>query len=120
MPPSGYAPYYQHPMPPPAPPYAGQSGHYAPPPVHAHPDYNLGSQIGHSLSSFFDFRDERFVKGAVTGAALTFLLTNDSVQKNAVKSMVKIWHLFQGGIEEVKERFRDAEAEIQSEEQNKP
>lgn len=69
------------------------------------------------LNSFFNFRDERFLKGAVTGAALTFLLTNDSMQKNTIKSLVKFWTLFQGGIEEIKERFQDAEAEIKAEEQ---
>jgi len=67
------------------------------------------------FSSFFDFRDERFLKGALVGAAATFLLTNDSVQKNAINSIVKVWSLFQGGLEEVKERFRDAEAEIKTE-----
>jgi hypothetical protein len=77
------------------------------------PENNQAPHNG--LSSFFDFRDERFLKGALVGAAVTFLLTNDSVQKNAIQSVVKVWHLFQGGLEEVKERFRDADAEIKAE-----
>jgi translation initiation factor 2 alpha subunit (eIF-2alpha) len=39
------------------------------------------------------------------------------VQKNAIKSLVKLWSLFQGGVEEIKERFKDAEAEIKTEAQ---
>jgi hypothetical protein len=67
------------------------------------------------LGSFFNFRDERFIRGAITGAALTFLLTNEGLQKNTVKSLVKVWSTLQGGFEEMKERFQDAEAEVRSE-----
>ena len=85
---------------------------YAPPPAYAaYPAHNSG------FSSFFNFRDERFVKGAITGAALTFLLTNDTVQKNGIKTLVKVWSLFQSGFEEIKERFQDAEAEVKTETQ---
>ena len=76
------------------------------------PENNQPTNAG--LASFLNFRDERFLKGALVGAAVTFLLTNDSVQKNAIQSIVKVWDLFQGGFEEVKERFRDAEAEIKT------
>lgn len=114
-PPPHYAPpnYYQ--------PQANPAGYYANPhnPMHNHPNYGLYNQVSSGLSSFLDFKDERFIKGAIVGAAATFLLTNESIQKNAVKSVVKIWSLFQGGVEEMKERFRDAEAELKSEEQHK-
>lgn len=110
--------YYQAPQqyyaPPHAPYYQPQAN-----PMHNHPNYNLYNQVSSGLSGFLDFKDERFIKGAIVGAAATFLLTNDSMQKNAVKSVVKIWSLFQGGVEEMKERFRDAEAELKSEEQHK-
>ena len=90
--------------------YGPHPGYYAQPAYAPH-HHDSG------LASFFNFRDERFVKGAITGAALTFLLTNDSVQKNGIKSLVKLWSLFQSGMEEIKERFKDAEAEIKTEEQ---
>ena len=108
--PAYYGPPPQAPSYPPA-GYSARPGYhpgYAPPAAYAHDS---------GLSSFFNFRDERFIKGAITGAALTFLLTNDSVQKNAIKSVVKLWTLFQGGMEEIKERFKDAEAEIKTETQ---
>lgn len=82
-------------------------------------EYYNNQPADSGLSSFFNFRDERFLKGALVGAAATFLLTNDSVQKNAIQSIVKVWNLFQGGLEEVKERFRDAEAEIKVEDSHK-
>jgi hypothetical protein len=78
--------------------------------------YAANQPPNNGLSSFFNFRDERFLKGALVGAAATFLLTNGNVQKNAINSIVKVWSMFQGGLEEVKERFRDAEAEIKSKE----
>jgi len=58
----------------------------------------------------------RFLKGLLIGAAATYVITNDSVQKTAIKSAVRVWSFVQGGMEEIKERFRDAEAEIQASE----
>lgn len=53
-----------------------------------------------------------FVKGALIGAAAAYILSNEQVQQSAIKSAVKTWSLVQGGIEEMKERFLDAEAEL--------
>jgi hypothetical protein len=108
-------PYPGHAHPQPSPHHAGYAPNYGgvhPPGNHPH-----DHELLHGLSSFFNFRDEHFVKGAITGAAITFLLTNDSVQKNAIKSLVKFWSMLQGGVEEIKERFQDAEAEIKAEDQ---
>lgn len=65
-------------------------------------------------SSFFNFTSDRFLKGLLIGAAATYLITNESVQKATIKSVVKVWSMLQGGVEEIKERFHDAEAEIQA------
>jgi hypothetical protein len=54
----------------------------------------------------------RFVKGARVGALAAYLLTNEQVQQSAIKAAVKSWSMLQGGVEEMKERFRDAEAEL--------
>lgn len=61
------------------------------------------------------FGNPRFIKGALVGAAAAYLLSNESVQQNAIKAAVKAWSMLQGGIEEMKERFRDAEAELHAE-----
>jgi hypothetical protein len=63
---------------------------------------------------FFNFSNDRFLKGLLIGAAATYLLTNESVQRGAIKGAVKVWSMLQGGVEEIKERFHDAEAEIRA------
>ena len=55
-----------------------------------------------------------FLRGLLIGAAVTYLVTNESVQRTAIKGAVKAWSLVHGGMEELKERFRDAEAELHS------
>ncbi len=59
----------------------------------------------------------RFIKGALIGAAVAYLLTNEKVQHATIKTAVKAWSLVQGGVEEMKERFRDAEAELHAADQ---
>jgi hypothetical protein len=62
---------------------------------------------------------ERFVRGLLIGAAATYLLTNETVQRAAIKGAVKAWSTLQGGVEELKERFQDAEAELRLAEQER-
>lgn len=69
--------------------------------------------------SWFNFSNDRFLKGLLIGAAATYLLTNESVQHTAIKGVVKTWSLVQGAVEEIKERFHDAEAEIHAAESSK-
>ncbi|WPL18748.1 hypothetical protein Thiowin_03838 [Thiorhodovibrio winogradskyi] len=68
-----------------------------------------------SNSSWLNLSNDRFIKGALIGAAAAYLLTNESVQRTLIKSAVRAWTLVQSGVEEVKERFHDAEAEVQAE-----
>ena len=68
---------------------------------------------------FFNLGNDRFVKGLLIGAAAAYLLTNEDVQRTAIKGAVKLWSTVQGGVEEAKERFRDAEAELQASESGK-
>ncbi|MCI5969362.1 YtxH domain-containing protein [Helicobacter sp.] len=53
-----------------------------------------------------------FIKGALIGTAATFILTNENAQKAIFKGFAKISSLFESGIEELKERYEDAKAEI--------
>ena len=75
-----------------------------------------GYPASSASSSFLNLGNDRFLKGLLIGAAAAYLLTNESVQRTAIKGVVKLWGGLQGGVEEIKERFHDAEAEIQASE----
>ncbi len=60
------------------------------------------------------FLNADFVKGALLGAAVTYLLTNKNAQETIFKAFGKGSELFQAGIEELKERYEDAKAQMQS------
>jgi hypothetical protein len=99
----------------------GQGGGYAAPqagyyPSGYYPGYESypNSAYQNVQTPFFNFGSDRFLKGMLIGAAAAYLLTNESVQRTAIKSAVKVWSVLQGGVEEIKERFEDAEAEIRA------
>lgn len=56
--------------------------------------------------------DSQFTRGLLVGAAAAYILSNERVQQSAIKTAVTGWTLLQGSIEEMKERFLDAEAEL--------
>ena len=60
------------------------------------------------------FSNGDFVKGALIGAAVTYLLTNKGAQENIMKAFSKGSDLFQAGMEELKERYEDARAQMES------
>lgn len=92
----------------PAPVFPGSAGYPYPIPAYSTPA---------SGTSFLNFSNDRFLKGLLIGAAAAYVLTNEHVQRGAIKGVVKAWTLLQGGMEELKERFHDAEAEIRASEQ---
>ena len=56
----------------------------------------------------------RFLTGAVVGGLVTYVLTNETVQKAMINGAAQVWMALKGGMEETRERFRDAEAEIKA------
>lgn len=62
-----------------------------------------------------DVQDSTFWKGALLGAAVAMLVTNESVQKGVVKTVSKVTAAAQSGLEEMKEKFEDAKAEAVAE-----
>ncbi|MDF2140886.1 hypothetical protein [Paenirhodobacter sp. CAU 1674] len=56
----------------------------------------------------------RFVTGAAIGGLVTYLMTNERAQRAVINGLAHVWLSLQGGVEEAKERFRDAESEIRS------
>jgi len=95
------------PLYPPGHPFQGAAPPFQPPPMSYAPTQPAPSPTL--------FGNPRFVKGALIGAAAAYLLSNDSVQQGAIKAAVRAWSVLQGGVEEMKERFRDAEAELHAE-----
>lgn len=114
-PPPGYAP---PPMRPPASLYAtyhpGVPGMQGPPMgfVQDPRYYAMQAPMMQARAAGGEPASSRFVKGALIGAVAAYLLTNEKVQQTAIKAAVKSWSMLQGGVEEMKERFRDAEAEL--------
>lgn len=78
-----------------------------------------GAYQSQQPTPFFNFANDRFLKGLLIGAAAAYLLTNETVQRTAIKGAVKAWSFVQGGVEEIKERFHDAEAELHAAEAEK-
>lgn len=57
------------------------------------------------------FSTSEILTGALIGAAATYVLTNENVQKVLFKGALSIGDIFNGGLDEMKERFEDAKAE---------
>ena len=68
------------------------------------------------FSSGLGIHNDALVKGLLIGAGVAYLLANETVQKNLMTAGVKLWSALQRGVEEMKERFRDAEAEAHASE----
>ena len=60
------------------------------------------------------FNSGDFIKGALIGAVATYLLTNKGAQEAIMKTVGKGSELFSAGIEELKERYEDAKAQMQA------
>ncbi len=102
-------------LPYPSQPVYPSSPYMAPPVFNGYPQqppFAQGPQTANEPTPFFNLANPKFLKGAALGAAAAYLLTNENVQRAAIKTSVKTWMMLQGGLEEMKERFKDAEAEI--------
>ena len=102
-----------------------QPGHFAyrvPPGyygMYATPYYGYAGRAVHGAEAqrkepqgVLDGQSGRFVLGLLMGAGAIYLLSNEGAQQAAIRTAVKGWHTVRGGFEELKERFRDAEAEL--------
>ncbi|WP_191337662.1 YtxH domain-containing protein [Helicobacter pullorum] len=78
---------------------------------------NADKQSNGILNVFGDQNTQKdFIKGALIGAVATFILTNENAQRAIFKGFAKVSGLFEAGIEELKERYEDAKAEVNSQE----
>jgi hypothetical protein len=58
---------------------------------------------------------DSLVKGVLVGAAAAYLLSNQTAQRVILRTAVQAWAAVRGGVEELKERFHDVEAEVAAE-----
>lgn len=72
----------------------------------------MSSNTPHQPQNTFTSSD--FIKGALIGAAVTFLLTNKGAQDSIMKAVSKGNEFFQAGMEEMKERYEDAKAQMEA------
>ena len=78
---------------------------------------NADKQNNGILNVFGDQNTQNdFIKGALIGAVATFILTNENAQRAIFKGFAKVSGLCEAGIEELKERYEDAKAEVNSQE----
>ncbi|RLC24065.1 MAG: hypothetical protein DRH21_06110, partial [Deltaproteobacteria bacterium] len=64
------------------------------------------------LASFFQLDNDSFWKGILVGSLATLLLTNSTVKKGIMKTIIKASASVKGGVEELKEQLADVEAEV--------
>ncbi|WP_169975010.1 MULTISPECIES: YtxH domain-containing protein [unclassified Campylobacter] len=72
--------------------------------------------INEALKDFVpeNFNAAGFLKGALIGGTVAYILTNEKAQQAVFSAIVKGSNLLQAGFEELKERFEDVKAEIES------
>lgn len=77
---------------------------------------NLNNNMQNNNRGLSNINNSDFLKGALIGAAATFLLTNKSAQETIFKAFGKGSELFQAGVEELKERYEDIQAQREQQE----
>ncbi|MCK4468503.1 MAG: hypothetical protein KAU60_09140, partial [Desulfobacterales bacterium] len=64
------------------------------------------------LTSFLQLDNDSFWKGILVGSLATLLVTNSTVKKGIMKTVIKASASVKGGVEELKEQLADVEAEV--------
>ncbi len=85
--------------------------------THSHETQGLANGFAplNASSSSGTFGSSAFWKGALLGAGVALLVTNDTVQKTVVKAVSRAMEVAVSGVEEIKEKFEDARAEAEAE-----
>lgn len=87
-----------------------------PMPANAGADMSAPTPPANGIGGWFNFSNSDYLKGFVLGAGVALLVANPSVQRAVVTGAIKLWGMFQGGVEEVKEQIRDIQAEMSQKE----
>ena len=76
--------------------------------------YNANSPMMRSMTS------GNFLAGLAIGVMATYVFTSPAVQKALFRTAAKTTSMVKGGMAEAKERFHDAEAEVELEAAEEP
>lgn len=90
-------------------PQADQNMYNSP---HQNVQQSVSSPLTQSLASWFDYRNNAYLKGLLVGVGATLIATNPAVQRAIVKGAVTVWGGIQSSVEEIKEQVEDIKAEI--------
>jgi len=74
-------------------------------------DPNAALVVQAPASPWLDVTNPSFLTGLLVGTGATLMVTSPAVQNAVVKGAVAVWSAVVGGLEEIKERIRDATAE---------
>lgn len=70
------------------------------------------SMLGSFTNLFSNMNTSDLIKGAAIGAGLAYVLSNEQTQKSIFKAIAQISQFAVGGVQELKERFEDVQAEL--------
>jgi hypothetical protein len=89
----------------------------AEPKVYAVPQNYAVHQAPPATSTFLglDLGSATFWKGVILGTGVALLVTSETVQRAVVKTVSKGMAAASAGVEELKEKFEDAKAEVEAE-----
>lgn len=76
---------------------------------------STAKNTGKGITSWFNVRNSQYLKGALIGAGIAFLISNPKAQKALVSGAVRAWSAVQSNIEEIKEQIQDVKAESSQE-----
>jgi len=78
-------------------------------------DYQYDYQNAYGEPAMF-YQSQQFWKGIAIGAIAAVFVTNEGVQKAVMKGAIKLYGMVQGGVNELKEKFEDVQAEVRQKE----
>lgn len=76
-----------------------------------------GGMLGGLTSMLPAKRSEQFLLGAAIGAAAAYLLSDQELRGQLIKSGIKLYSNLMGGVAEMKEQVADLQAEVEAERQ---
>ena len=85
-----------------------------PPPRAVRGERPSAGPLARRMAPGMDERTGALVTGALIGAGAMVLMSNERLQRSALRASMQLWNRLQAGVEEFKERLSDARAEVET------